>query len=1084
MTNKDQTRQLMENALTKIRSLNSELTNLKSEPIAIVGIGCRFPEGANDVELFWQGLVEGKNSVVDMKKQRWDHDKFFDKNGPKKGKTYSPKAGLLDEILRFDAELFKTTAHEAECMDPQQRQLLEVSWAALENAGMPIESIRGANAGVFVGVMNKDHSDLMVNQLSNDQILAQMNTGNHESVLSGRLSYFFDFKGPSLTLNTACSSSLLTVHLACQSLRSRECDFAIAGGCNLLLSPTSTIAQSQARMHSTSGYCKTFDASADGYVRSEGVGMVVLKRLSQAQQDGDFIYCVIKGSATNQDGLSQGISAPNGPSQERVMRTALNNAGMLAKDVGYVESHGTGTKLGDPIEARSLGCVYGRAAGREQPLIVGALKSNIGHAESAAGVASLIKTAKVLQTGVIPANLHCTEVNPHIDLQHENLAPSQKLQTWQTAPRSTRVAAVSSFGFSGTNVHMILAQYDGDKEQAQVEEASSNSVQYHYHVLRISAQSQAALRENIERAKSVLANCSQDMVANICYSYNIGRSDFEHSILVHGANKEQLSKALDSELQSYQHSVKKALTKANVHFGQIFEHELRTCKQFYRTSAAFRNAYDELSQALQSRSELNEALLRGELYAHASEQEISQHAILCQYALFTMWSQLGFSPDMVSSELENDEFVLAIINNVGVSELANILSSAPSITSKYSSTVRTFTRHGDSDFKLAASDINTMAVLQEKMNAKRLVILGSAGLLLPNVFDNSLVFSGFIESDDYTPWPEIAAQYSSAYAQGYRMQLHGWYYGKQVSKIPVPSYAFQGERYWFELLEPSKSGPSSTRVEIPTAQQVDHNSAGEFTLHQIALLAKTTAEKVDVNATLMSDMGFDSLMVVDLREALMKRYPTLADIPYEMLYDSPISSLQTYMDNSVDESSAVESELSDQDELSAAVKWLGTWQPEHVQIDQKLVHKHEKHNVLIAEMSRIDDSDWYASQLYHDPQHPFFYEHPQDHIPGLYLIEAVRQFGLASAHCFHNVPLKHPFVLDDMQINFSHFAEQHAPVFMLAKFTDKLLVDGVLHRMNSTCYLVQHGRVIGNVSGRGLIMNKDKYSAIRELAEA
>ena len=397
--------------------LNSNLEQLKqqaTEPLAVIGLACRLPGDANDAASFWHILEEGRDVVREVPGDRWDVNAFYDPDPDAPGKMCTRWGGFLDGIDQFDAEFFGISPREAAGMDPQQRLLLEVAWEALESAGQSPEQLAGTRTGVFTGLCTSDYYALRLAG-GPGTIDAYVATGNAHSVASGRISYVLGLQGPSLSIDTACSSSLVAVCLACQSLRTRECDLALAGGVNLILQPDTTITLSRSHMMSPVGRCKAFDAAADGFVRSEGCGLLVLKRLSEARQHGDRILAVIRGTACNQDGASSGLTAPNGPSQISVVRDGLANAGLQPDDIDYIEAHGTGTSLGDPIEARALAEVFGPGRKSELPLRIGSVKSNIGHAESAAGIAGLIKTVLALHLGKIPPSLHLQKLNPHID---------------------------------------------------------------------------------------------------------------------------------------------------------------------------------------------------------------------------------------------------------------------------------------------------------------------------------------------------------------------------------------------------------------------------------------------------------------------------------------------------------------------------------------------------------------------------------------------------------------------------------------------------------------------------------------------
>jgi phthiocerol/phenolphthiocerol synthesis type-I polyketide synthase A len=425
------------------------------EPIAVIGVGCRFPGGVQGPDALWEFLVEGNCGIGKVPQGRWD--RFLDGSAEDSAAlaTTTRCGGFLDDVAAFDAEFFEIPAGEADKMDPQQRLLLEVTSEALEHAGIAPQSLRHTQTGVFAGACLGEYGYLAASDLS--AVDAWSGTGGAMSIIANRLSYFYDFRGPSVTVDTACSSSLVAMHLACQSLRSGESDTALAAGVNVLLTPAPTRSFDVAEAMSQSGGCHSFDASADGFVRSEGAGVIVLKRLSDALRDGDRVLAVVRGSAVNQDGRSNGLMAPNPAAQMAVLRAAYADAGVDMRDVDYVEAHGTGTLLGDPIEARALGTVLGRGRPVEDPLLIGSVKSNLGHMEAAAGVAGLAKAVLALDRGVIPATVGYANPNPHIPFESLRLKVVAEQTDWIDRGRPRR-AGVSSFGFGGTNAHVVLEQ--------------------------------------------------------------------------------------------------------------------------------------------------------------------------------------------------------------------------------------------------------------------------------------------------------------------------------------------------------------------------------------------------------------------------------------------------------------------------------------------------------------------------------------------------------------------------------------------------------------------------------------------------
>lgn len=456
-------RAIITEALRKIDDLTAKLASaekLQTEPIAVVGIGCRLPGGVDNSDQFWKFLDDGGNGVIRVPADRWDADEFYSPDHTVPGTICNREGGFLTSWRpdEFDAEFFSIAPREAAAMDPQQRLLLEVAWEALEDARINPRSLRGSSTGVFVGLTANDYYRSVVGTLRPEDIDPYVPFGNAPNFAAGRLSYFLGLRGPAVVSDTACSSSLVSIHLACQSLRRGETDHALAAGVNLILSPENNIACSRWGMLAPDGLCKTFDAGANGYVRSEGCGVVVLKRLSDALRDGDDVLAVVRGSAVNQDGASSGQTVPNGPAQQELMRTALADARLDPSDIDYIEAHGTGTSLGDPIELDALSAVYGDRKD-SAALVLGSVKTNLGHLESAAGVTGFIKAVLSVRHGFIPKLLHFTTLTPQAGEAARKFHIASEPMPWpETAADRPRRAAVSSFGVSGTNAHIVIEQ--------------------------------------------------------------------------------------------------------------------------------------------------------------------------------------------------------------------------------------------------------------------------------------------------------------------------------------------------------------------------------------------------------------------------------------------------------------------------------------------------------------------------------------------------------------------------------------------------------------------------------------------------
>ena len=454
-------RAIITEALHKIDDLTARLEiaeKASTQPIAVVGMGCRFPGGVNNPEQFWDLLRDGRSGIVRVPANRWDADAYYTDDHTVPGTICSREGGFLTSWQpdEFDAEFFSISPREAAAMDPQQRLLIEVAWEALENAGVAPHSIRGTQTGVFVGVTAYDYMLTLAGRLRPEDLDAYIPTGNSANFAAGRLAYILGARGPAVVLDTACSSSLVAVHLACQSLRLRESDMALVGGTNLLLSPGPSIACSRWGMLSPEGQCKTFDVSADGYVRGEGAGVVVLKRLEDAQRDGNRVLAVVRGTAVNSDGASSGVTVPNGPAQQALLRTALTSSKLKPADIDYIEAHGTGTPLGDPIELDSLSKVFGDRES-SPPLVIGSVKTNVGHLEAAAGVAGLMKAVLAVRNGHIPRHLNFHQLTGHASEAATRLQIAAEELQWPATGRPRR-AGVSSFGVSGTNAHVVIEQ--------------------------------------------------------------------------------------------------------------------------------------------------------------------------------------------------------------------------------------------------------------------------------------------------------------------------------------------------------------------------------------------------------------------------------------------------------------------------------------------------------------------------------------------------------------------------------------------------------------------------------------------------
>lgn len=539
--------QLLGDALTQLKKLKAELAALKHRqnmPIAVIGMSCRYPGGVTTQDAFWKLLNDGVSGISEIDDTRWEMENLYDANPSAPGRIYTKSAGLLDGIELFDGELFGISAVELQNMDPQHRVFMEAAWTCIENAGYAPSMLAGKSVGIYVGIGTQDFSQLSSRFGAAENISPWNGTGVSFSAVGGRLAYLLDLHGPAVPVDTACSSSLVALHQAVNGLRQHECDSALVSGVMLMLNPATSILFCKAMMLSPDGRCKSFDAAADGYVRGEGCGAVMLKRLDDALRDGDNILALIRGTAVNQDGRTQGLTAPNESAQVDVIRRAIANAGIDAHDVSLIEAHGTGTSLGDPIEMAALATAYCTQRAADNTLWVGSLKTNVGHMEAAAGVGGLQKVVLALQNQSIPPHLNFTVPSPHIDW---HTMPQVKIPLaatqWHPATQKPRIAGLSSFGFTGTNAHVVIEQAP---TQPEVDAPAGTRL------FKLSGTRLAALRDSIRNHIDHLQQLQGEgktdatTFARICYTANRGRNDFRYRLTIIADDIAQLLEQLQS----------------------------------------------------------------------------------------------------------------------------------------------------------------------------------------------------------------------------------------------------------------------------------------------------------------------------------------------------------------------------------------------------------------------------------------------------------------------------------------------------------------------------------------------------------
>ncbi|MBF0469189.1 MAG: acyltransferase domain-containing protein, partial [Desulfamplus sp.] len=687
-------RSLMTKALIEIKDLKARLKKHdqeRTEPIAVIGMACRFPGRSDTPEKYWKLLSEGVDAITDVPDDRWDIDRFHlpDGDHTMPGRIASRKGGFLDDVKGFDPGFFGISPRECESLDPHQRMILEASWESLENANIVPETLFGTNAGVFVGVSSMDNVIRLMGEAPLADMDAYYGTGCALSPIAGRISYSFGFTGPSFIVDTACSSSLLSLHLAAESLRRRECDLALGGGVHLLFHPGISVAFSQAQMLSPDGRCKTFDASANGYVRGEGCGMVVLKRLSDAVRDKDNIIALIRGSAVNQDGASGGLTVPSGPSQEQVVQRALDRSGIEPSKVSYIEAHGTGTPLGDPIEIGALVNVLGKGREKVNPLIVGSVKTNIGHLEASAGIAGVIKVVLALKNRAIPPHLNLKQPNPLIPWSEIPIHIPTTLTPWQPVEGEERIAGISSFGFSGTNVHMIISGAESILKTTSDAGKTENIDSDRPRLLVISARTDEALRTLAKEYFETLSDKAGQW-SQICANAATTRTQFPRRFALTASNMKSARDILAEFVQQEYRSVEETDIPrvAFLFTGQGAQYP-EMGKELYQTEPLFRQTMDECDSILLPVMSLSIIdLLYGRTPASVERlagTDLTQPLLFClEYSLARLLMSWGVHPDSLMGHSVG-EYVAACIAGIFsledglklIAERARLMSQLP-----------------------------------------------------------------------------------------------------------------------------------------------------------------------------------------------------------------------------------------------------------------------------------------------------------------------------------------------------------------------------------------------------------------------
>jgi acyl transferase domain-containing protein/acyl carrier protein len=832
-------------ALLALETMQAKLDAIeaaKHEPIAIIGMGCRFPR-ADNLDAFWRLLRDGEDAISDVPADRWDATAHYDPNPDAPGKMYTCQGGFLSQVDRFDPQFFGISTREALSLDPQQRLLLEVSWEALEHANQPIDRLFNSATGVFIGICANDYNRLIWNHDDFSAIDAFSATGNALSVAAGRLSYTLGLKGTSLAVDTACSSSLVTVHLACQQLRTGECEVALAGGVNLLLAPDSTIAFSRTRMLNPEGRCNTFDAAANGYVRGEGCGMVILKRLSDAVVAGDRILAVIRGSAVNHNGRSSSLIAPNGLSQQTVIRKALEDGGVDPAQVDYVEVQGTGTSIGEPIEVEALGAVYGKRRSSDRPLQIGSVKTNIGHLEAASGIASLIKVVLALQHGEIPAHLHFQTPNPHINWELPIQVAADR-SPWPIG-HQPRLAGVSAFGFSGTNAHLVI-------EEAPIAPAEPIRWERPLHLLALSAKSEAALTQLVEQYEKHLIAHPDESVADVCFTANCGRSHFPHRLSLIAASSTELCEKLSALNRGDLELHPKATTPPKIAF--LFSGEgtiANLGRSLYETQPLFRQTIDRCSEILK----LDQSLLE----IPDSNADYSPPArFAVEYALFQLWTAWGVRPAIVLGGGVGEVVAVCAAGMLSLEDALQFVSRDADTEPKLPSVAPQIAIVSSRTGKLVTDAIalsnwqsnpdSLSAGLQTLHDQGCTVFLELGSAALSQTGAQLLPDAGHWLASlhpDRPDWEQMLDSLGVLYKLGTKINWFAFDQDYARQFVSLPTYPWQRDRYWMDALD--RSSPTPQKLD-PAKLMQQLQASGKCSKEELAMLPKVLTLLAEIDS--------------------------------------------------------------------------------------------------------------------------------------------------------------------------------------------------------------------------------------------
>jgi acyl transferase domain-containing protein/acyl carrier protein len=828
---------ILQKSLQAIKILQEKVEKLEkkqNEPIAIVGMACRFPGNCNTPDQFWEFLKNGGDVSIEIPRQRWNYEDYYDADPDAPGKSYVKEASFLsNDVTQFDPGFFGISSDEAREMDPNQRLLLEVSWEALENACVDINKISDLAAGVYIGFICCDYWSM---HRDPKKITPYSFGGMVGNMISGRISYVLGLNGPSLVVDTACSAAAVAVHLACSALRSGESNFALAGGSNLILMPDVFIGLSKLKVLAKDGKCKPFDANGDGYGRGEGVGVVALKRLSDAIKDRDYIHAVIKGTAVNNDGKGRSLASPNVIQQKKLLEKALANAGISPDDVGYFEAHGPGTPVGDPIEMEAIRLVYGRGRTRKAPLMIGSVKGNINNGEYVGGVSALIKTVLCIKNRAIPPTIRLKSINPRLNLDKIPAVVPTEFTKWDTDGKK-RIGALNSFGLSGTSVSMIIEEAP---EITVENDRKTDEAQNPLRILTLSAKGMDALVAKAKTYCDYLDRQKDASIADICHTSNTGRTHLTHRAAFIADNLEKLKNDLKSFVAengndfwgvfSNQYYLGTVHPKAQLKLAFIFNAKLKGMLKIAKSLSAMHPVFQELLESCDElfKTYLNFSLIEylklGEDGSDSADPARSEACLFAvQYSILNFWVKMGVKPGAVfgakmgelSAACAAEIMTLETVVKFIAEEICKIPGQKLSGGSFNAPKIRYVSNASGKEINKATAvsmDYWKGILGKTVCPEKRLQYLAEQGYnILINIgaglcdSNHSNSVYKLVDSVSYENTEEtLLKAMAEVYCRGAAIEWNEFEKGNAGRKIPLPTYPFQRKRYWSEAIIPTR----------------------------------------------------------------------------------------------------------------------------------------------------------------------------------------------------------------------------------------------------------------------------------------